>query len=92
MTKVLQSNRNESTWTKRFIAVCYTTGRNSCGLDSFSCIKSDIYLKTGNFKSNSTGGAGTWFTFGYTMYVVVGVIGVAVSSLFYYYLEKVMGE
>ena len=39
----------------------------------------------------ASGGAGTWFTFGYLMYVIVGVIGVAVSSLFYYYLEKVIG-
>jgi hypothetical protein len=34
----------------------------------------------------AAGGAGTWFTFGYVMYVVVGVIGVAVSAIFYYYL------
>lgn len=31
------------------------------------------------------GGAGTLFTFGYVIYIVVGVIGVAVSSLFYHY-------
>ena len=37
-------------------------------------------------------GAGTWLTFGYVMYIVVGVIGMAVSALFYYYLEKVMGK
>lgn len=30
------------------------------------------------------GGAGTWFTFGNVIYIV-GVIGVAVSSLFYHY-------
>ena len=27
----------------------------------------------------SSGGAGTWFTFGYLSYIIVGVIGVAVS-------------
>ena len=32
------------------------------------------------------GEAGTRFTFGYITYIVVGVIGVAVSSLFYHYL------
>jgi hypothetical protein len=37
----------------------------------------------------AAGGAGTWFTFGYVMYVVVGVIGVAVSAIFYYYLEDI---
>ena len=36
----------------------------------------------------AAGGAGTWFTFGYIMYIVVGVIGVAVSAIFYYYVER----
>ena len=41
----------------------------------------------------AAGGAGTWLTLGYVMYVVVvGVVGMAVSALFYYYLEKVMGR
>jgi hypothetical protein len=34
------------------------------------------------------GGASTWVTFGYITYIVVGVIGVAVSSLFYHYLAE----
>lgn len=34
----------------------------------------------------ASGGAGTWFTFGYLSYILVGVIGVVVSSLFYHYL------
>jgi hypothetical protein len=33
------------------------------------------------------GGAGTWLAFGYVIYITVGVIGVAVSSLFYHYIE-----
>lgn len=31
----------------------------------------------------AAGGAGTWFTFGFVIYILVGVIGVAVSALFY---------
>ena len=38
----------------------------------------------------AAGGAGTWFTLGYVMYIVVGVIGVAVSALFYLYIERVL--
>ncbi len=34
----------------------------------------------------ASGGAGTWFTFGYLAYIIVGMIGVAVSSAFYHYL------
>jgi uncharacterized ion transporter superfamily protein YfcC len=40
----------------------------------------------------AAGGAGTWFTFGYIIYIVVGVIGVAVSALFYYYIQKVLAK
>ena len=40
----------------------------------------------------AAGGAGTLFTFGYIMYVVVGVIEVAVSAIFYYYLEKILAK
>jgi hypothetical protein len=40
----------------------------------------------------AAGNAGTWFTFGYILYIVVGVIGVAVSALFYLYLERVLGK
>jgi len=33
------------------------------------------------------GSAGTWFTVGYLTYIMVGVIGVAVTALFYYHFE-----
>jgi uncharacterized membrane protein len=33
------------------------------------------------------GGAGTWFTVGYLSYIVVGVIAVAVTALFYQHFE-----
>lgn len=35
----------------------------------------------------ASGSAGTWFTVGYLSYVMVGVIGVAVTALFYYHFE-----
>ena len=47
-------------------------------------------IKPGISRIIASGGAGTWFTFGYIMYIVVGVIGVAVSALFYLYLERVL--
>jgi hypothetical protein len=36
----------------------------------------------------AAGGAGTWFTFGYLVYLIVGVIGAA----FYHYVEKDLGR
>jgi len=38
------------------------------------------------------GGAGTWFTMGYVVYLIVGVVAMAVTSLFYFYIETVQGR
>jgi hypothetical protein len=38
------------------------------------------------------GGAGTWFTVGYLSYLTVGVVAMAVTSLFYFYIETVQGK
>jgi hypothetical protein len=38
------------------------------------------------------GGAGTWFTMGYVVYLIVGVVAMAVTSLFYFYIETVLGK
>jgi len=35
----------------------------------------------------ASGSAGTWLTVGYLSYLVVGVMGVAVTALFYHFLE-----
>ena len=38
------------------------------------------------------GGGGTWMFTGYIIYLVVGVVGVAVTAIFYFYLEGVQGK
>ena len=38
------------------------------------------------------GGAGTWFFVGYSMFILVGVLGVALTALFYFYLESILGK
>jgi hypothetical protein len=40
----------------------------------------------------ASGGAGTWLFTGYISYLVVGVMGTAVTAIFYFYLEDVMGK
>lgn len=40
----------------------------------------------------AAGEAGNWFTLGYVMYIIVGVIAMAVTSLFYFYIETVQGK
>lgn len=38
------------------------------------------------------GQAGNWFTVGYLTYLTVGVVAMAVTSLFYFYIETVQGK
>jgi heme/copper-type cytochrome/quinol oxidase subunit 1 len=40
----------------------------------------------------ASGEAGTWFTVGYLTYLIVGVVAMAVTSLFYFYIETVQGR
>jgi hypothetical protein len=40
----------------------------------------------------ASGEAGTWFIMGYVMYIVVGVVAMAVTSIFYYFIETVQGK
>jgi hypothetical protein len=52
----------------------------------------DPYLAYGPSKVIAGGGAGTWFFVGYVTYVLVGVVGVAVTAIFYFYIESVLGK
>jgi len=79
-------------WTNRFIYAAIIQGAIIVGLTIFLVFSQISYLKPEISRVIAAGGAGTWFTFGYIMYVVVGVIGVAVSALFYYYLEKILAK
>lgn len=86
-------NNNLSTiWTNRFIYTAIIQGAIIVGLTIFLIFSQISFLKPEISRVIAAGGAGTWFTFGYVMYVVVGVIGVAVSSIFYYYLEKILSK
>jgi heme/copper-type cytochrome/quinol oxidase subunit 1 len=40
----------------------------------------------------ASGEAGTWFTVGYLTYLIVGVVAIAVTSLFYFLIETVQGK
>ena len=87
----MYSEKYESIWTRRFLSAAIIQGTIIVGLTVFLVLSQISVLKPEVSRVIAAGGAGTWFTFGYLMYVIVGVIGVAVSGLFYYYLEKVIG-
>ena len=38
------------------------------------------------------GEAGTWFTLGYLAYIIVGVVAMAVTALFYFFIETLQGK
>jgi heme/copper-type cytochrome/quinol oxidase subunit 1 len=86
----LKSSSNA--YTLRFIIAAIIQGAIIVGLTAFLVISQISFLKPEVSRVIAAGDAGTWFTFGYILYIVVGVIGVAVSAIFYYYLEKVLGK
>jgi hypothetical protein len=77
-------------WTSRFITAAILQGAIIVGLTVFMILGEISILEPGVSRVIASGGAGTWFTLGYVMYIVVGVIGVAVSALFYLYIERVL--
>jgi len=38
------------------------------------------------------GSAGSWFELGYILYIMIGVIAIAVTGLFYYFIEDILGK
>ena len=74
------------TWARRFMAAAIIQGAIIVGLTAFLVLSQVSILKPEVSRVIASGGAGTWFTFGYLSYIVVGVIGVAVSSAFYHYM------
>jgi hypothetical protein len=79
-----------SVWTKRFLAAAIIQGLLAVLL-TFYIVISQIYVKPEVSRVIAFGSAGMWFTIGYVMYIVVGVIGVATSALFYNYIENILG-
>ncbi len=75
-----------NTWARRFMAAAIIQGAIVVGLTVFLVLGQISILKPEVSRVIASGGAGTWFTFGYLSYILVGVIGVAVSSAFYHYL------
>jgi len=80
----------ELVWTRRFITAAIVQGAIIVGLTVFIIFGEISILKPGISRVIASGGAGTWFSLGYVMYIVVGVLGVAISALFYLYIERVL--
>lgn len=90
MTEKQEDVGNKGAWAKRFMAAAIVQGAIISGLTIFLVLGQISVIKPEISRVIAAGGAGTWFTLGFVMYIIVGVIGVAVSSLFYHYLENVV--
>jgi len=75
-----------SSWTRRFIWAAIIQGAIIVGLTVVLVMGQASFLKPEISRVIAAGGAGTWFTFGYLIYISVGVIAVAVSAVFYHLL------
>lgn len=94
MSNISNSNSNHNhqvIWTRRFIIAAIIQGAIVGGLTIF-LVLGQLIIKPEISRVIAAGGAGTWFTFGYLVYLIVGVIGVAVSAAFYHYVEKDLGR
>lgn len=95
MTATVQERKAEFAYmlrskrSSRFIGAAILQGLGA------AIVTAPIVLPTVNppvSKIIAGGGAGTWFTVGYILYIVVGVIAVAVTALFYHHFEVVMNR
>jgi hypothetical protein len=75
-----------STWSGRFMMAAIVQGAVLVTLTAILVLGSISFMTPSVSRVIAGGGAGTWFTFGYLIYISVGVIGVAVSALFYHLL------
>src|SRR5579862_8284099 len=87
--------RQASKWSNRFIWAAIIQGLAAtlitipivwpAGLLGFSVTPAVAMVIAG-------GSAGTWFTVGYLTYLMVGVIAVGLTALFYYHFEVAMSK
>jgi hypothetical protein len=84
-----QANFMRSKWSNRFIFAAIVQGLVATLLTAplvLPWIKPPVSMVVAG------GSAGTWFIVGYIMYIVVGVVAVAVTALFYYYFEVILNR
>jgi hypothetical protein len=85
----------ESKWSTRFIWAAVAQGLVAA-IVTLLIVEPQTYLGINSYFSPARviagGGGGTWMFTGYILYLVVGVLGVAVTSIFYFYIEGLQGK
>ena len=82
-------------WAGRFIWAAVIQGLVALAVTLFM-VEPLSYFNVNWYYSPSrviaAGGAGTWMFTGYVLYLVVGVVAVAVTAIFYFYFESIAGR
>ncbi len=84
---------NDSIWARRFIGAAVIQGALAFGLFAFL-----LYLGLFGAREQQPsriiagGSVGTWLLVGFAGYLIVGVLGVGLSALFYQYIEGVRNK
>jgi len=78
---------SESKWATRFVWAAIIQGAFSAALTGFFVLGEVGFLSPPISLLISATVAGIWVALGYFAYIVIGVVGMAVTALFYQYLE-----
>ncbi len=82
-----------SKWAMRFLCVAIIQGAIAAGLFFLGAFSDQVGLLPVAVSRVIAGGqAGNWFTVGFLTYLVVGVLGMAATSIFYYQIESTTGK
>jgi hypothetical protein len=81
-----------STWANRSIAAAIVQGASAVILTAYFVLGQFAWLKSGVSRVIAGGSAGTWFTVGYVTCLLVEVIRVAVTALFYHHIDVTLGK
>ncbi len=76
-------------WVTRFIWAAIVQGVAAVGWTLFII---NPYSKPAPTMVLAEGSAGSWLTLGYVLYLVLGVVAVAVTAVFYFYIETIRGK
>lgn len=85
----------KSKWASRFLWAAVIQGAIAAVVtvlivDPLSYYNITLYFNPGMVIAG--GGGGTWLFVGYSLYLIVGVLGTALTALFYFYIEGVQGK
>jgi hypothetical protein len=92
---VRQVSVAESKWSSRFIWAAVAQGLVAA-IVTLLIVEPQTYLGINSYFSPARviagGGGGVWMFTGYILYLVVGVVAVAVTAMIYFYIESLMGK